>query len=257
MSAYRLIWFQHFHKSAGTTIVKMAQLNGESLYPMHLNGNPVDKNGEFLPIWTYSSNKLIGFIDHCEDIGCTFLGPAWGVGDLGTLKKDDRVKIVTVMRDPFERFVSNYKFDFRLGYTDKQNIRDYVGSKRSFSFFNYYCHMLAQLPESDPTLPADTFRKAMEMILNFDHISILGSPFWLENFCKAVEWEPIKLVENQRKNAAIEVLRNILRGRLEVARRIAKSTKVVIDNEFRREFEGANELDYQIFKYIEGIRAVN
>ncbi|MDJ0615333.1 MAG: hypothetical protein QNJ63_01085 [Calothrix sp. MO_192.B10] len=42
---YRLIWFQHFHKAGGTSIVKFAQSNSEVLYPCHLNGNPLSPDG--------------------------------------------------------------------------------------------------------------------------------------------------------------------------------------------------------------------
>ena len=39
---YRLIWFQHIHKAAGTLIVNMAKANSEKMYITNNNGNPTN-----------------------------------------------------------------------------------------------------------------------------------------------------------------------------------------------------------------------
>ena len=43
MGAYRLVWFQHLHKAAGTYVIRRAMANGETFWPEHENGNPVDQ----------------------------------------------------------------------------------------------------------------------------------------------------------------------------------------------------------------------
>ncbi|MBF0452929.1 MAG: hypothetical protein HQK75_19670 [Candidatus Magnetomorum sp.] len=60
---YRLIWFQHFHKAAGTSIVDLARTNNEVFWSNHENGNPKDSNGNFIELWNYSQYMLKQFID--------------------------------------------------------------------------------------------------------------------------------------------------------------------------------------------------
>ena len=38
MGAYRLVWFQHLHKAAGTYVIRRAMANGETFGPEHENG---------------------------------------------------------------------------------------------------------------------------------------------------------------------------------------------------------------------------
>lgn len=244
---YRLVWFQHFHKSAGTTIVSLAKKNGESLYPNHRNGNPVDLKGDYIPIWALNGRELTEFIDSCEQLGCTFLGPAWGVGDLQTLHEDPRVMIVTCVRDPFSRFVSNFVFDYRLGYTQHRDIRNYVGSKRSFSHFNYYTIMLARIGETSSDLSQADFDRAKKMLDYFHYIGIVGATDWLASFCNAVGWKPFDIQANQRKNALLEILRHMGRGRVKVAKRIFDSSRLTVDVAFETKFKDANLRDYEVF----------
>ncbi len=55
---YRLIWFQHFHKAAGTSIINLAELNNERFWPYHKNANPTDSKGNLIELWKYSEDKL-------------------------------------------------------------------------------------------------------------------------------------------------------------------------------------------------------
>ena len=60
---YRLIWFQHLHKAAGTLIVNMAKANNEVLYDPNNNGNPSDEKGSTMPLWKYDKSRLLDFIN--------------------------------------------------------------------------------------------------------------------------------------------------------------------------------------------------
>ena len=244
---FRLVWFQHFHKAAGSSIVSIAAKNGEVLYPNHLNGNPIDNAGNYIPVWNYNHTDLLQFIDHCEEIGCTFIAPEWGVADLHVLKADPRVKIVTCIRDPYARFISNYVFDYRLGYTDHNNVRNYVGSKRSFSYFNYYTHTLAKLADRVRTASESDFRKARGMLECFDQVQIVGTRGWLIRLCNSLGWDSLNVKANRRRPAAVEIVSNLLCGRPQLAKRVYRSTRLTIDKSFKREFIGGNGWDYKLF----------
>mgnify|MGYP000735256715 CR=1 FL=1 len=64
VGGYRLIWFQHLHKAAGTLIVNMAKANNEVLHNPHNNGNPSDIKGSTLPLWEYDESRLLDFINN-------------------------------------------------------------------------------------------------------------------------------------------------------------------------------------------------
>ena len=81
MPPYRLIWFQHLHKAAGTYIVRKAISNGEKPYPLNKNGNPHDENGA-IPLWGLSDSELSNFVDECERLGITFVATEWGGPEL-------------------------------------------------------------------------------------------------------------------------------------------------------------------------------
>ena len=72
MTDYRLVWFQHLHKAAGTYVIRRAMANGETFWPEHSNGNPRN-DGELIPLENMSSNQLTSFINECEEKGILFL----------------------------------------------------------------------------------------------------------------------------------------------------------------------------------------
>ena len=88
---YRLIWFQHVHKAAGTLVVNLAKENGEVLFKNNANGNPLDENGDRLELWNYSAEELTDFLDQCEKDGVTFVATEHGSPDFRLLSEDSRV----------------------------------------------------------------------------------------------------------------------------------------------------------------------
>ena len=57
MEEYRLVWFQHLHKAAGTYVIRRAIANGERLFPNNENGNPCNHNG-VIPLWEMSEKRV-------------------------------------------------------------------------------------------------------------------------------------------------------------------------------------------------------
>ena len=118
VGGYRLIWFQHLHKAAGTLIVNMAKANNEVLHNPHNNGNPSDIKGSTLPLWEYDESGLLDFINNCEEEGVTFVASEFGAPNFKTLSSDPRVKLMTCFRDPCKRIISNHNYDYYSGYTE-------------------------------------------------------------------------------------------------------------------------------------------
>ena len=143
MAAHRLVWFQHLHKAAGTYVIRRAMANGETFWPKHENGNPV-KDGEVIPLWKMDSSELTSFIDECEEKGVTFVACEWGGPDYETLAKDERVTLLTCLRHPIKRLVSNYNYDHYWMWTKATSYQEYLVEGHLHSSPEYYTKIFAR-----------------------------------------------------------------------------------------------------------------
>lgn len=166
---YRLIWFQHFHKAAGTSIVRAAQKNNEVFWHKHLNANPLAEDGQVLELWRYDASELTDFVDQCEQSGVTFVATEWGVPLMSCLQMDDRVVSFTCIRDPLSRYVSNFYFDLYNGFTPARSLPDYENTRRrTITMFDYYTRMLSQQYNCEARMTQADQKKAMRALQHFD-----------------------------------------------------------------------------------------
>jgi len=181
---YRLVWFQHLHKSAGTLLVNLALSNGEVLYRNHANGNPKDEGGNILPLWEYDSEKLVSFIDKCHAEGVTFVATEHGSPDFSILADDPRVFLITCLRDPLKRCASNHNYAYYSGYSDASTIREFAAEPNVHMSDDYYVRIfsrkeqlpLAELDEEDYTIALDNLSK-FDLVLstNSEHMDLPNS----------------------------------------------------------------------------------
>ena len=143
MAEYRLVWFQHLHKAAGTYVIRRAAANGEKFWPNHENGNPVNE-GKVISLWDYDSTQLISFIDECQEKGVTFVACEWGGPHYETLANDPRVTLLTCLRDPIKRFISNYNYDHYWMWTKAKNYQEYIEEGHLHSSPEYYTKVFAR-----------------------------------------------------------------------------------------------------------------
>lgn len=148
-SRYRLVWFQHLHKAAGSSIVNQALANGEIPYPNHKNGNPCSSDGSFLPLWDYDRGSLTEFIDQCEVDGVTFVATEWGSPDFEVLSEDPRVFLMTCLRNPWHRLVSNYNYDYYFGHTRERGLIEYLSGGHRIGMDNHLVRIYSRMCEVD------------------------------------------------------------------------------------------------------------
>lgn len=163
MAGYRLVWFQHLHKAAGTYVIRRAAANGEVFWKENENGNPV-RDGKVIPLWDLSSNQLQSFIDECEENGVTFVACEWGGPDFQTLADDPRVTLLTCIRQPIKRLISNFNYDYYWMWTKVKNYKDYMDQGLIHSSPEYYTRMFSR---GDANL-----QKSRENISLFDLVII-------------------------------------------------------------------------------------
>lgn len=104
------IYFHHFHKCAGTSMVRYLESN-YSLFGPHANGNILDDHNIAFPIHLYDSSRLDEFL---ERVGSDSFCYEWGIPDMQRIRAKG-FYTVTVIREPTERLLSNYKFDIQSG----------------------------------------------------------------------------------------------------------------------------------------------
>ncbi|RJV01261.1 MAG: hypothetical protein DWC06_02820 [Candidatus Poseidoniales archaeon] len=163
MAEYRLVWFQHLHKAAGTYVIRRAMANGETFWPNHENGNPVE-NGKVIDLWNKSSSEITEFVDECESRGVTFVACEWGGPDFEALANDERVVLLTCLRHPIKRLISNYNYDHYWMWTKSSNYSEYLQEGHLHSSSEYYTKVFAR-----GELDLD---RAMSNIGLFDHVIV-------------------------------------------------------------------------------------
>lgn len=95
----------HFHKAAATSLVELAEANGEQLFLPHLNGNPTDKSGEYIDFDAFDPEGLHRFVSECLASGFTFIASEWSTLDLRTLAATPSVYLLTPILEPLARYV--------------------------------------------------------------------------------------------------------------------------------------------------------
>ena len=107
--------------------------------------------------------------------GINFVATEWVVPDVRDGKLSDQAFTFTVLRDPFERYLSNYYFDLSRGYSKAPNLWSYR-DKRAFRQYDYYSRFFATRPNDDHnTLTTADLERARQVLKGLDAVLILES----------------------------------------------------------------------------------
>ena len=245
---YRLIWFQHLHKAAGTSIVRLAFNNGENLYPQHGNGNPFSSDGRLIPLWNLDAYGLKRFVDHCQEMGITFVATEYGAPNFKYLSDDTRVTLITCLRNPYDRFVSDFRFSYYRGDTDKSTPERYLNSSTLSSMDNYYCRIFSQHCKKHMVIEDRHYQLAKRSLKLFNYCIVLEEPEPLKKLSRFLGWEGKELHENRNKIDCITILRQIAKGKPQpiVRRLLHKRNKS--DQGFMEFFNRTNYWDFKIYR---------
>ena len=249
---YRLIWFQHVHKAAGSTIVNQAIANGETLFPTHENGNPCSDDGEVIPIWDFDESKLRAFVDECESIGITFVATEWGAPDYRVLHSDPRVLLLTSIRDPWSRVVSNYNYDFYLGHSRSNSLSNYLEENHRIMMDNYLVRVFSNEFTSDPdSLDEQSVSTALENIRLFDLVLVIEREKDLSNHLfEALGWRKEQVDPHSTFGNLWTLSTLICQFRILSAVRYMFGRKLIISEEERAQFITESEMDLSFYSSI-------
>lgn len=253
---YRLIWFQHFHKAAGTSIINLAELNNERFWPDHKNGNPTDSKGNLIELWKYSEDKLEQFVDRCEAENITFVATEWGLPHITTLARDARVKLITCLRNPLSRFISNFYYDLYYGYNTVKTMEDYVGiNGKSNTMFNYYIRILSGHNINPNDIDDVIYLKGKKALSEFDLCIIMESGFLeLES---ELGWTVTEVHSNRLSLSIRKLLIFMVTGKWRFLLPLILYPKIIIDSEFIRYFNAGNSWDIQLYNDFKELKFRN
>ena len=257
-SARPLIWFQHFHKAGGTSLIELAKHNGEALFPNSRNGNPFDKSGFPIRIWEYSEREMHNFIDYCINNGVSLIATEFGCPSFESIRKRNDTISISLLRDPVKRIISNYEYALILGAIPQVSLSSYIRmSHLDHARPNYYSHMLSMHAGYgfDDT---ERFRIAKKNLMSIDHVYKLEDEQALPDLCVKLGWKFQQSTANRKPTlgqAAWQAFRMRKPSRL--------TRRAWLEYIYRRqdydtaisEFQDRNNMDQELYKNLELIRA--
>lgn len=207
-----IIWFQHFHKAGGSSLITAARYAGKTFHDPNSNGNPLDENGEVLPIWEWGEEvledwlknlsrqemdlingkrldgngeglptwalggqKLTAWLRNSLMHRTNFIACEWGYSHAVLEFDPNLVETVTILRHPIERLVSNFFFDAAEGHTIDNDIMAYMETPEPYTKPDYYTRLIT----GDSGLEAT--RCSLASLRKFAHVGCLGHPKTFES----------------------------------------------------------------------------
>ncbi len=166
--------YLHFHKCAGTSVVESAIQSGFDLQPLHKNGNIVDYVTNTEIIFGNDFERLRRVIVEYASKPGQFMAFEWDFPfrNLQTLRSS--FFLFTVIREPFDRAYSNFRFDKLNRFVDRSvTFLDYMDSSSLNVSNNYYIRMLCELSATDNVTDAH-LNQAKYILSTFDDVLVLG-----------------------------------------------------------------------------------
>lgn len=252
-NATKLIIFLHFHKAGGTSIVRAAR-RGQNLYIPNVNGNPHEPitktsgNAHRIPFWTFSKQKLIEFLTYCRDHDTTFIATENEWFQSPSAFDEDfkfryRLELVTQIRNPFDRFISNYFFikDFnpfrQMQVPFVQRLEMYHSLERAHHFTDWNMYVRVLSSQFDRNVTEKDLETAKRELDKFDLVTVMEMPdvsdvwsakygFNMQHWNSNMKYEEQFAAERERDKDFDQKLL-----------------------EFRKEFEILNRFDYMLYDY--------
>jgi len=245
---YRLVWFQHLRKAAGSSLVQLAIANGEVLYPQHRNGNPLTTDGRLIRLWEMDAAELLDFVDHCETEGITFVSTEWGAPDFTILASDARVILITCLRDPLRRYLSEFYYAVYRGRTERRSPEDFVNSKGTHSIFtqsmfNYYCRIFSRYNDSPEPIGQEQFELATSALSLLTYRAILEDKDSCTALYNMLGWTKSEAHANRTELSLFTLSRLLIEGRIHQLWRHLTIPRKVPDEAFVRLFKEQNQWD--------------
>ena len=207
--------------------------------PSHRNGNIVNDDGSAIKYRTMPKLALSRLLHGLQDGGVEFFAMEWDFPEVEHFDCAVPVDLFTVIRDPFSRAVSNYRFSKITGEIDREaSFREAMNGSYTrpgplHRSANYYTRKLCSTTAREE-LDEDYVLRAIEVLNWFRSVIIVGRD--------SLETELAKLgieARARRANVTAEL------GNAEIPEALLLVTRAD-----RAWFEAENSLDLQLFRRL-------
>lgn len=247
----KLIWFQHLHKCAGTSVVEMARVNGEVFPPLHANGNPTDTSGNLIETWNFSKQELNRYVDALIEEGVTFVASELGGVDFQLLSDREDVCLLTIFRDPYKRYLSAFYFSYlRHGRGSSELLNFWRSWPYAWSYENYYTRIFSRIGAQDVKVTECYFEIAMGNIKLFDVVMTVEQFGWQSLLAEYLNWNVEAPEIRVNKNSTLYLAcRSLMKGDFsQFIRRLR--VPIVKDERYRKNFNELNKWDVNLYESI-------
>lgn len=244
--SHRLVWFHHFPKSAGSTVVEIARRNSERFWMPSRNGNPSRANGQEIPIWKFSDNELKEFVDLCATRGVSFVATEGRVPLVSVLASDPKVTLITLLRCPYDRFLSNFFFDVYQGYAVPHDIHTYATHHSSWiKGDNYYVRLLSGNVDAEKRVTREDLCKATEMLRGM--MVFVLEENGLSSLCQHLGWKTQDVKVNTTRVSVRNVMRMVWNARFGRLFRMIRYRRSMVAPEVEMWFAERNRWDIELY----------
>tara|TARA_Y100001933_G_scaffold256295_1_gene300767 strand:- start:108 stop:923 length:816 start_codon:yes stop_codon:yes gene_type:complete len=145
---HNCIFFLHFHKAGGTSINNF--FHKYKKFSPNLNGEPMNDDRTCIPFWTYHRKEFNKFKSNLLKSEIKFIAFEWNYFEFYKEIDFKNIELITCIRDPYERFISNMAFtSYKLqkNYKDHDEFNKEIFKKEgkyllNFNKYNYYTKIL-------------------------------------------------------------------------------------------------------------------
>lgn len=168
-----MIVFLHMHKAAGSSIIRSAAASGLRLPAVHQNGNLLNPDGSPIKYRRVDRDGLHALLDRQIADGVDFMAMEWDFPRWDWLAERDDLTWFTVLRDPLDRAISNFRMDKVAEWIPRERrFDDYVNGDALYCSENYYIKIINQLWPLDTATEAHLAR-AETILRHFSGVIVL------------------------------------------------------------------------------------
>jgi len=183
----------------------------------------------------------------------TFVATEWGAPIYRVLHNDPRVLLLTSIRDPWSRVVSNYNYDYFLGHSRSSTLSAYLQEDHRIMMDNYLVRVFsnefsAQASEMDAT----SVSMALENLRLFDLVLVIERKKDLsKHLFEALNWRKEEVDSHSTFGNLWTFSTLICQFRMLAAVRYMMGRKLTISEAESAQFRNDSELDFSFYGTIE------
>jgi len=198
-----MIVFFHFHKAAGSTIVQSAEMMGLRFARSHANGHPLDSSGQPVTFAGKDFGWLQGFFAALADDGVQFISIEWWFPPVEMMLKIHGLTMCTVLRDPFNRAVSNFKMDLQQSYLGNRayGMQSYLDFSAPHRSHDYYTREICGAYDRSTTITGEHLHYALNFLNCMKAVGCVEKFNLTEEFARIGLEVPRDLVAHQYEPA--------------------------------------------------------